>query len=301
MQGHKRILFFDLLRIICVFFVVNGHFTFWLFASISGILFLTGWSYMEIYPLTASMLAVYGLIIVSGAVMEYNYSEIRKFSEYKLFVLKRFFRLYPAYWMSLIFGLAIAGGYFNVSLTSLFLQFSGLFIFTQNGDWSPDTINIMGWFIPTIFFLYLLFPLLSKAVKNHPYPSMAVSLIITFVSRYILIHYTILPGWAPWRWFPLCNLFEFCLGIYIVRMSLYPKNSVDHPVIAELADFTFYIFIFHVVVIQNIIYFLDFHRNLYNFPILYNSLLCAEILGVSALAMILDKKLQKIIRIRLLL
>jgi len=67
MQGHKRILFFDLLRIICVFFVVNGHFTFWLFASISGILFLTGWSYMEIYPLTASMLAVYGLIIVSGA------------------------------------------------------------------------------------------------------------------------------------------------------------------------------------------------------------------------------------------
>ena len=43
--------------------------------------------------------------------------------------------------------------------------------------------------------------------------------------RFLLLTYNPVPLDRFWMWFPLCNAFEFCLGIYIVQAGLYPKRE----------------------------------------------------------------------------
>jgi hypothetical protein len=47
------------------------------------------------------------------------------------------------------------------------------------------------------------------------------------------------------RTFPLCNLMEFGLGIFIVQQNLYPKSVNNSRIIRMLSDMTFYIFLIH--------------------------------------------------------
>lgn len=51
------------------------------------------------------------------------------------------------------------------------------------------------------------------------------------------------------RWFPLCALFEFCLGIYIIKRELYPKIVNKSKTIAWLSDLTFYVFLTHYLIL----------------------------------------------------
>jgi peptidoglycan/LPS O-acetylase OafA/YrhL len=180
-KDTNRIVFFDILRIFFVSAIVYGHAQFALLPWFNRIFFADGYIPFNIYPIGLSGFSVYGLIFVSGAVLEYNYKGIERFSEYVKFLCKRFIRLYPAFWMSLIFSIILAILIFPAVLktTSLFdflFEFTGFYVVLGKG---PGNLNFMGWFIAAIVSLYILFPYLSKIVKKYHLTAIVLFLVIS--------------------------------------------------------------------------------------------------------------------------
>jgi len=298
-----RILFFDVLRIGFVALIVYGHSQFFPLLSLNKILYMDGFAPFNIYPLGLTGLAVYGMIFVSGAVLEYNYKGIERFSEYVKFLVKRCIRLYPAFWMSLLFGMLVLypvvskAGIFNV-----LFEYTGFYVILGQGS---GIYNNMGWFIATIMSLYLLFPLLSKIVKKYQFSSIVVFLLVSFLCRFLLITYNVVPIDLFYRWFPLCNLFEFGLGIYIVQNKLYPQNVTSYPIIRQLSDLSYYVFLFHWIIgmclfnytINNIQLFYISNilgiNNLIIEPVIDYCVFITLVLFVSWVAMVLDKQIQQ--------
>jgi peptidoglycan/LPS O-acetylase OafA/YrhL len=250
-----RLVFFDILRIFFIFAIVYVHFQFNLLSWFNRFFYPDGYLPFNIYPAGLEGLAVYGLIFISGAVLEYNYTQIEGYLQYTKFIVKRFIRIYPAFWLSLLFGLLLdivmipsfAGEIIKNNLFFIIFEYTGFFIILGQG---PGFINTMGWFIAVIVSLYLIFPWLSVNIRKYKLFAIIAVMIVSFGSRSLLFTYdTMLPS-LLWRWFPLCNLFEFCLGIYIVQLSFFPKNVNDHPIIHEIAELSFYVFLFHVIIIQ---------------------------------------------------
>ena len=304
----NRILFFDILRIFFVTSIVCGHAQFALLPWINSIFFADGYIPFNIYPIGLAGISVYGLIFVSGAVLEYNYKGIERFSEYVKFLFKRFIRLYPAFWMSLIFGILLAIFLFpavlkTTNLFDLIFEFTGFYVVLGNG---PGILNFMGWFIAAIVSLYILFPYLSKIVRKYQLAALLLFLVISYSSRTFLLTNNPIP--LLYYWFPLCNLFEFCLGIYIVQSKWYPQNAKEHPFIRQLSDLSYYVFLFHWIVLGvffnihmnnitlfNICEFFGLNMNPYIAYLCDYLIVMGTVILVSWIAMILDKKIQQTI------
>jgi peptidoglycan/LPS O-acetylase OafA/YrhL len=246
-QG-ERILFFDILRILCVAIIVYDHSRFYLVPWFNSFFFADGYGPFNIYSSGLQGYAVYGMILVSGAVLEYNYQGLEKLYGYSRFLFKRFLRLYPAFWMSLIATLLLFPFLLQKGFVEIVGEFSGFF-FLLNKPGGAD-INPMGWFIGTIFLLYILYPFFSRIVRKYGLGAVIGFWILSWGLRFLLVTYNLVPLDSFYRWFPLCNAFEFCLGIYLVQISLFPKKENTSPVIRTLADISFYAFLFHFLVFK---------------------------------------------------
>lgn len=170
-----------------------------------------------------------------------------------------------------------------------------------------NNLNWIGWFVGAIFSLYLLFPFLSAAFKKHPYLSLIVCAGIEF------IYHAVTPGSFITRSCPFWNLFEFSLGIFCISTGFYPKITPDSHTLSKIADFSFYVFIFHIVVLQfmnDLIYVLYSLAHSINSSINIIFLVALDILEepiagyigwlililiVSFIAMLLDRKIQKLL------
>jgi peptidoglycan/LPS O-acetylase OafA/YrhL len=245
-KTRERILIFDIIRILCVASIVYGHWKFDLIPAFNKFFFTDGYGPFNIYPLGLDGYAVYGLIFISGAVLEYNYRGLEKLHGYLQFLFRRFIRLYPAFWMSLIFGLVAFPAVWQNYLPSLLFEFTGFFVVLGQG---PGNINPMGWFIATIVALYILFPWFSKIIRRYGLVALGGFCLLSWGLRFLIQTYQIIPINLFWRWFPLCNAFEFCLGIYIIQANLYPKKVNASPIIRELSDLSYYAFLFNTLVI----------------------------------------------------
>ena len=250
-KNRDRILFFDIIRILCVAIIVYDHSRFVMIPGINQFLFPDGYGPFNIYPSGLQGYAVYGLILVSGAVLEYNYQGLEKLHGYLQFLFRRFIRLYPAFWMSLIFGLIIIPAVWQNTLPELLFEFTGFFVVLGLG---PGNINNMGWFIATIVSLYILFPWFSKIIRRYGLGSLIGFCLLSWGLRFLIITYNLVPVDLFWRWFPLCNAFEFCLGIYIVQIGLYPKKANTFPIVREISDLSYYVFLFHTLILNIIIF-----------------------------------------------
>ena len=294
MIKQPRNLFFDVLRIVCIFLIVYAHHPYW---NLNGSLFQDGWAFI-VYPTSLAMIAVYALIFVSGAVLELNYQRVASLSESGRFFFRRLLRLYPALWMSLIFAILILPPLIGKELNHLVLESSGFYIWLGEGN---PVLNPMGWFIGTIIPLYLLFPLLSPLIRKYHLGALGLLAAITFLSRYYFLY--ISQYALAYRFLPLCNLFEFAFGIYLIQMDLYPKNSMEHPIISELSELTFYVFLFHNIILGRL-------GPVVMLPVggigplsdhdAYYILFAAEILFISALAMVFDKTVQDFVKAKVL-
>jgi peptidoglycan/LPS O-acetylase OafA/YrhL len=300
---NDRILFFDLLRIGFVALIVYGHSQFNVIPWLNSILFSDGFAPFNIYPLGLTGLSVYGMIFVSGAVIEYNYKGIEHVSDYVKFMFKRFIRLYPAFWMSLFFGLLVFPIVLKAGIFNIIFEFTGFYVILGQG---LGIINKMGWFIAAIMSLYLLFPYLTKIVRKYQFSAIVAFMLISFFIRFLLLTYNVVPLDHFYRWFPLCNLFEFGLGIYIIQTKLYPRDMTSHPTIRQLSDLSYYVFLFHWIVITALFYYtvngvqiFYFCKilELYSYPVINNTIdycvMIALVLLVSWTAMMLDKKIQQ--------
>ena len=307
---RDRILFFDILRIVFVAAIVYDHSQYTLIPWFNNLVFASGNLPLDIYSRGFQGWAVFGMIFISGAVLEYNYQGIERLWNYSTFLFRRFIRLYPAFWMSLLFGLLL-----NVILTlsvakeiitnNLFLiifEYTGFFIILGEG---PGFINNMGWFITTIVCLYLIYPYLSKIIREYQLTALLAFLVISFVSRSLLFTYSGALPESFVRWFPLCNLFEFCLGIYIIQKNWYPKSVNTSPFIRNVSDLSFYVFLFHTVVLGPLLAVMTTNASLFQITnqvvsgqsdiqlTVYYIIAISLVLVVSWIAMSLDQHIQK--------
>ena len=144
--------------------IVYDHSRFVGIAWFNNLLFPDGMGSFNIYTNGLQGYAVYGMILISGAVLEYNYQGLEKLHGYLQFLFRRFIRLYPAFWMSLILGLIAFPAVWQNNLPSLLFKFTGFFVVLGQGS---GNINNMGWFIATIVSLYILFPWFSKIIWKY--------------------------------------------------------------------------------------------------------------------------------------
>jgi peptidoglycan/LPS O-acetylase OafA/YrhL len=226
--------------------------------------------------LNIGWVAVTSLLFVSGAVLMLNYEKINSLAEAGSFYLKRFSRIYPAYWIALTIGLIMVPA--NLS-SGLIQQFSGFDAFL--GNWG-GAIDGVGWFIGLIAVLYILFPVLAKAIKRRPHLTMLALLIIELGSLAIVSMF-FKGGVSAEYWFPGCRIFEFGLGIYIVQMNLYPKTITRSSVIVFFSELSFYVFLIHIMFL-NLWYTVS--------PEFY----LVAILLLSAMVMALDEKIQQLLK-----
>lgn len=235
-SNRKRLLAFEALRIVSVWLIVASH---------VGIIKNHYIKIQSIYDPTWGGVGVTLLLIVSGAVLEYNYKSLSSFSAYGVFLFRRLTRIYPAYWISIIIALLVTNKAFDTLIDSTVpLQMSGFMAFTN--QWGGK-INAVGWFIGLIVILYMMFPLLSKFCRRNPQTFFLTTLAVSAAFRYYFITNDI--GCRPEDWFPLCRIFEFGLGIYIVRLGLYPKWTYDFKPLYIFSEMSFYIFLVHFPIV----------------------------------------------------
>lgn len=275
-----RIAIFDIMRVLAISMVLVSHMNIDYFFKY---LFDNSWTGNLLY-LNLGNIGVIVFLCVSGAAMELNKKPINTVTSYLKFIYKRIVRLYPAYWMSLLFAILLKLYTNQHTMGNLFWQFSGFnaFILRWGGP-----LNTVGWCIGLFVSLYLLFPIISKEMGKRPSIVMVILFIVSMGSTYLL-NITFHNSGIPYaifiaRWFPLCNIFYFCLGICIVKYRLYPKWQDQTGALSWLSELTFYVFLFH-------------------YPLLNISKTAgrpaylAVVILISIAAMTIDNKIQKLLK-----
>jgi len=240
-QMKKRLLLFDLLRIIAIFFVVIWH--------ISTTYQIPPFNFIQIYfgmfDVDIGAVGVSIFIFISGAMLQYTSKEITSKDELFTFYKKRLLRIYPILWVSLILIIIV-----QKWVLTYFSPFEILFSFTG----LSLLFNVKGiesWFIPVIIILYICFPVISYCIRKKPYFSIISIIALSLCLRFTL--YTLFFNRDPWlsasyHWFPLSSLLEFGLGIFIVNQNLFPKIYHRSNIIMILSELTFPIFLAHGIV-----------------------------------------------------
>ena len=239
MGNGKRLLFFDVLRIVSIAMIVFYHIA----QVLKWSLFCYEPPVFHIFYLNPGVIGVAILIFVSGAMLEYSHPKLETVDEVSEFWVKRLFRIYPTFWMSMVIGLVCVPYLISTLYPfTIFLEFAGFN--TWSGHWG-GVINGMGWFVGLIVTLYFCYPFLSASIRKYPYLMLFLIAFVEIFSRYVLT-----AVWTPWplgsypdRFLPFCNFLEFGLGIFIVQQNSFPKWTYDNRWIWCAAELSFYVFL----------------------------------------------------------
>lgn len=244
----SRVLFFDISRILAILLVVLAH-----ISQAAGIPYLNRFfGIPNFYWVSLGGIGVTLFLIVSGSVLAYNYGEIIPIKKLKQFYTNRIIRLYPSYWISIIvilfiFLILIPGYITKLSVTNILLTFSGLYVFMN--QWGGPIMTV-SWFIGLILSLYLIYPILNYMFNKHTNYTLLLLLILSIVSRIICGQLQSNGvGNRLVDWFPLCRIFEFGLGVYIVKTGLYIKkievSESLSKIIVLLSNISFPVYLIH--------------------------------------------------------
>lgn len=217
-----------------------------------------------------SFLAVHFFFTLSGFVIFVNYSnKINNFISLKIFIKKRFLRIYPLHFLLLLVFLVLEIGKFLAfnftSITPNYIPFTNnnmesfiLSIFLLNNLLgNPLSFNAPSWSVAAEFFSYVVFALLSFALKK--YYNILSILFIIFYSKYYNDH--LYEYWGIFSY--LNSLFCFFIGTFFGKLYLDIKNNN----IGLNIKIIFIIFIF-----LNLIYILN-NNIICATPYLYGSIL----------------------------
>jgi len=213
------------------------------------------------YRASLGGVAVTIFLILSGAALHFQYKD-RPFRTSD-FLVKRLLRIYPIYWMSLVVAVAAAllrswlrtgkllGSFPKLHAADITLNLTGTYAFV--GRWGGP-FNGVSWFVALILSMYLLYPLLAKMFRRHPHLSIVALAALSVGVRLLVGKYKLL-SMRPLDWFPLCRVFEFALGMYLVtlltrlpwRLPAPPRRLGD--LLSFLGKLTFPLFLVHYPVI----------------------------------------------------
>jgi peptidoglycan/LPS O-acetylase OafA/YrhL len=258
-SSGARVLLFDVLRVIAICMVLYSHVLITMGPPFSE----AGLPYIGIknfYWATWGQIGVTLFLAVSGLSLEYNYG--RRKVRVGTFYLRRILRIYPTYYMSLLLALVIklaislrAEIVYGKSFIFLGQPHFGDFILTMTGfnafagRWGGSLVW-SSWFIGLIVTMYLLYPLISLCMKKYPLLSLGSLFVVSGVSRLITGHWNILPGNAL-EWFPPNRLFEFGIGVFLVRLLrresllIFNRVLVYIPLLTFFSSLSFPLFLVH--------------------------------------------------------
>lgn len=234
---------FDIARSICMFYIIGilhlsqylGQ-TFYLYNTFIGRL------------ITFSCLGLFTFISSYLIGKKYTFQPTSSTKEILLFYKKRFFRIYPIFFLATIL-LYLIG--FN-SLLSSALGLLGIASFVTE---QPKTL----WYVSMLIFFYLLTPLVNRKSTKWKI-LMSTSIIVLFGTLKLFI---------PVDTRFIFNLFFYCLGLVLSDINVSYFNKTDHPNIIP-----------HIAVIVGFVALLLLTNRFYqNTP----ALLSASAIGVMAL------------------
>ncbi len=231
-----RVLLFDLLRILAIALVVMVH-----GARTLGIPMIPDkYGIPHFYYVTLGGFGITIFLVISGAVLKLNHPSV---NDYKEFITKRLCRIYPAYWCSLILilaGYAITSQLPHMGPKNIILSITGMYAFV--GKWGGP-ISSVYWFIGLIVVLYFTYPIIVDLIHKHSYAALFVLFVVSILSRWYLGK--IEGDTRMVDWFPLCRIFEFGLGVFIVEKGLYLKTITRSKAIYILSALSFYVYLIH--------------------------------------------------------
>jgi peptidoglycan/LPS O-acetylase OafA/YrhL len=239
--ARDRLLSIDIIRIVGVTLILLQH--------MIGTNLLPSWihniaiNYLPyLFYIDYGRIGVWLFVFASGCSLALNDTEFSNLSEVKNFYKKRLIRIYPPYWVSLLFSLLIFNWVIpSLTVTDAARWFSGFQMFFATTSIEFTKINITYWFIGSIVSLYFLYPLLFYVMKKHPSISLLSFFFVSLASRYIMFY--VFPMFiSGWDWFPACRIFNFALGIYLIQKGLFPK-AISNRTIAFLGTMSFYVYL----------------------------------------------------------
>jgi len=241
-MANGRLLFIDLLRIAGISLVLGEHivssglypFLMKYYLSIS--------LYGNMVYITYGRIGVAIFLFASGCSLANSNSEIRTFKDIKEFYSKRLLRIYPAYWTAILFSIMMEPYILlrSFSCLEIFKYLIGFQAWgAKNGLEALGKINGPFWFLTPLLSLYIMYPLILYLIKKRPNLSLISFLVVSEISTYLLLHYyTTEPSWSPLYW-----LFIFGFGMYVMKVSLYPKMKNNTKAIVFLSNMVFYVYL----------------------------------------------------------
>ena len=249
-MADDRILAFDIVRIIAVLMIISLH--------VGNAVDITALTRDYGIPGLTGQIGEWGvvlMVVLSGAVLEYVYgkkiADKAKTFDYRGFISKRILRIYPGYWFALLLALLLnwtlytSQGWFEwAKALSGFYVFFTPYYAPPPGSW-VGFIDPIGWFIGLIVVLYLMYPMVSRFLKNTGFGGL---ILVFFFSWFVGVSLpTMMNG--GYYWYPIARLFEFSLGIYVVQQGLYPKTVNMSGIVRFLSDLSFPVFLTHFTVL----------------------------------------------------
>lgn len=148
-------------------------------------------------------------LIISGAALMYVYEDHFEIID---FYKKRFLNIFPMFWIAYVIaflynfytqgGMSAPAPKFNIVFSIL-----GIDSFLSNFSVPTWSTGVGEWFIGLIIMIYIIFPLLRKAVMNHPVISA-----VCVIAAYVVSVFTVGLEIGLFARLP-----EFVFGMYFVR------------------------------------------------------------------------------------
>lgn len=212
----KRVLYLDLIRIVCFLMVTSFHFAIGVrnFGISANVNF-----YQEIIHIGWGAIATSCFFMVSGAALIYRYRETFSLKE---FYKKRFFGLYPLFWLAYLF-MFLEFFYHYKSMPEVPKINFLLSVIGMDGyfnDWVSTFYMIGEWFLGALIMLYLLFPIFRITMCKCKYILPAV----LFVASIVLIYYNPFPIDIDKN--PIVCSMYFVLGMLIEMLRESQRRAV---------------------------------------------------------------------------
>ena len=211
----NRVLYLDLIRVVCFLMVTSFHFAFTVKeCSIKAAVDF----YQGILEIGWGAIAVSCFFMVSGAALIYRYRD--NFS-LKDFYKKRFFGLYPLFWLAYLFVFLEFFYRFKTMPEAPKINFL-LSIIGLDGYFNEriPTFYLIGeWFLGALLLLYLLFPLYRLVMRKCKY----ILPVVFLIAGIILINYNPFPLDIDQN--PIMCSMSFVLGMLIEMLRESPRRT----------------------------------------------------------------------------
>jgi peptidoglycan/LPS O-acetylase OafA/YrhL len=246
--AKNRYAFIDILKIVGILFVLAEHLgPYYVFPFTNYLNVALG----KMYEFNFGSIGITLFLLASGCSLYLTHPTVGTRQQAKDFYLKRGLRIYPIYWLAIVFALVwqpfrLQQTFIAVDMVKLVSGFQSLGAQSHVDFWG--LVNGNFWFLTILLSLYLLYPVISLAFKKNPHATFALLIAISIVSRYVMSNAA--TYFMGIYWMPLCWLPEFALGIYLLKLGVKPKTQ-STKMLLFFGNFSFYLYLINQPILQS--------------------------------------------------